>query len=303
MLFETRFQDQQLPSVRGASCLLHHYETYQEHQEETYSFFPAHCHTFFELQYYFCSENAQENPCRHFHPGTLRMFNPLQPHSPEDIGFEYMLQLQISPTFLKNSLSCLSPERTLRAVKLLFDRRGYQVPKGSLMETILLDIAAIAPVCEENQNLAELREQSRKKYSPQFEAHLYGACLRLLGELMQMNLVEESSGERLTLSDEMIRLVEKIVTNPGQRISMKDAAAAMHMSYSDFSRNFKKMIGIGYVDFINNIRVNEAQNLLRQTNLSSGSIAELLGFGSASYFNRIFQEFAQCTPSEFRRHY
>ncbi len=120
---------------------------------------------------------------------------------------------------------------------------------------------------------------------------------------MQRNLVEESAGERMTVSDEMLRLVERIVTNPGQRIRMNDAAAMLHMSYSDFSRNFKKMIGIGYVDFINTVRVNEAQNLLRQTNYSSGEIAEILGFGSASYFNRIFQELAQCTPSEFRRHY
>jgi AraC-like DNA-binding protein len=51
--------------------------------------------------------------------------------------------------------------------------------------------------------------------------------------------------------------------------------------------------------YINQIRINEAKRLLKETNLNSGEIAYKVGFSSPSNFNRVFKKMTRKSPSEF----
>jgi AraC-like DNA-binding protein len=51
--------------------------------------------------------------------------------------------------------------------------------------------------------------------------------------------------------------------------------------------------------YINQIRINEAQRLLKETDLNISEIAYKVGFSSPSNFNRVFKNFTRKNPSEF----
>ena len=52
--------------------------------------------------------------------------------------------------------------------------------------------------------------------------------------------------------------------------------------------------------YLNRIRINESQRLLKETELNIGEIAFTVGFNSQSHFNRVFKVEMQVSPSEFR---
>ena len=90
--------------------------------------------------------------------------------------------------------------------------------------------------------------------------------------------------------EEMQVLINRLVTHPEEKLSMEEAAVCTHMSYSNFCRSFKLILGCSYVDFCNMIRVRQAQELLQNSRKSVTEISALLNFGSVSYFNRIFKK-------------
>jgi AraC-like DNA-binding protein len=301
VLFQTKLHDMELPSLRLASGVLHHNPRFAHHQKTTYHFFPWHCHNFYELQFFFCTRDEDFNAISHFKQRTLLIFNPLQPHSCEDIGFEHLLLIQFTASFLRNCISSLPTGASIVFERAVSGNKGVQVARESALFRLLQDIASFAPVFTEGMDEAVFYAMSRSYYMPEYEMRLNGALLQVLSEMMRMGLAHVADRKDTAYTDEISRLVEQIVTNPGRKISMQHAAAMTHMSYSDFSRNFKRTMGIGYIDFYNSVRVNESQNYLITTEDSISEIADRLGFGSASYFSRVFHQFTGCTPNRFRQ--
>lgn len=63
---------------------------------------------------------------------------------------------------------------------------------------------------------------------------------------------------------------------------------------------FKSGTGIKLTQYINQVRIAGAQKLIRQTNLRSHEIAEMVGFSSASYYSTIFKQVTGMTVSEYK---
>ena len=63
---------------------------------------------------------------------------------------------------------------------------------------------------------------------------------------------------------------------------------------------FKKKYGIAFRDYLNNLRIEKAQELLLHTNLRIYAIAQQVGFGKAEYFINKFVQANQMTPNQYR---
>ena len=84
------------------------------------------------------------------------------------------------------------------------------------------------------------------------------------------------------------------------KISLKDVAALLYMTESNFCKFFKKSTGKTYSDYVNELRINESARLLVQTEKSISQIAFDCGFETLSYFNRVFFTKKASTPSVYR---
>ena len=73
------------------------------------------------------------------------------------------------------------------------------------------------------------------------------------------------------------------------------------MSETRFSRFFHRATGNTYTDFVNQVRINRACQLLMSSDRYIASISYEVGFNSVANFIRRFLEIKGVTPSEFRK--
>ncbi len=87
------------------------------------------------------------------------------------------------------------------------------------------------------------------------------------------------------------------------KIYLKEVAALIYLTESNFCKFFKKATGKTYSDYLNEIRINEASRLLIQTDKTISQISYECGFETLSYFNRVFLNKMQMPPSKYRKIY
>ncbi|MGN8250343.1 helix-turn-helix domain-containing protein [Pseudomonas sp. SMV7] len=84
-------------------------------------------------------------------------------------------------------------------------------------------------------------------------------------------------------------------------IDQKELAQRCGMTTARFSRLFKEVNGLGFMDYILSKRMSLAMDLLANSQMPITSIGYEAGFKDPSYFARAFKQFTNCTPSEYRQ--
>lgn len=67
------------------------------------------------------------------------------------------------------------------------------------------------------------------------------------------------------------------------------------------SRIFKETTGFSFIEYLNSIRIREAQILLKDENEKVIEIAQKVGYGSISHFGRVFKKTTRISPQEYRK--
>lgn len=83
--------------------------------------------------------------------------------------------------------------------------------------------------------------------------------------------------------------------------NVEQIAAATGLSYPVFYRKLKDVMDVTPVELVRQMRIQRAQRLLRETDLSVSEIAYQCGYSTPQYFNRVFKEQLRMTPVEFRK--
>jgi len=83
-------------------------------------------------------------------------------------------------------------------------------------------------------------------------------------------------------------------------ITVKEAAASVHMSKSHFTRFFRNLTGQAFVTYLHHLRIGKAQTLLTSTDRSIAEIGHDVGFCDQSYFGLIFHRLVGMTPRQYR---
>lgn len=85
-----------------------------------------------------------------------------------------------------------------------------------------------------------------------------------------------------------------------QHFDLKSLSEQANMSTRQFSRRFKSAVGKSPLAYAVDLKIQSAQELLRETNLALQDIADQLGYKDNSYFARQFKQLTKLTPSEYR---
>ncbi len=94
-----------------------------------------------------------------------------------------------------------------------------------------------------------------------------------------------------------------IKRNYYKKICINDLAELMSMTPSAFSHFFKKRTYKSFTEYLIDIRISHACQMLLETDLSVAYIAEKNGFSNLSNFNKLFKTKKKTTPNEFRKVY
>lgn len=95
-------------------------------------------------------------------------------------------------------------------------------------------------------------------------------------------------------------VVDYVVKNFSDGISVSQAAEMANMTDITFSRNFQTGTGHSFVEFVNRIRIGEACGMLYASDDQIISISQMAGFKNLANFNRHFLKVKGMTPSEYR---
>lgn len=101
--------------------------------------------------------------------------------------------------------------------------------------------------------------------------------------------------------DLILRAAARVRENPAQAPAVAQLAREAGCSADHFSRLFLKVTGTRPQDYIIGVRIERARQLLAESDLTIGMVAEVLGFQDIFYFSRLFRRKTGQTPTEFRR--
>lgn len=96
-------------------------------------------------------------------------------------------------------------------------------------------------------------------------------------------------------------IVNYLQTNYKEEISVDELANEFNMSSGSLSRYFKKCCGMTIVEYINQYRITQSMELLRNTDKDISEISAEIGFNYVSYYNRVFQKLMHMTPRQYRK--
>lgn len=84
-------------------------------------------------------------------------------------------------------------------------------------------------------------------------------------------------------------------------ISLDSVSEIVNINASYFSTLFKRSLGVNFVDYLTDIRMQAARELLRDPLRSTSEVAGMVGYENANYFTRAFKKKTGMTPTEYRR--
>lgn len=115
----------------------------------------------------------------------------------------------------------------------------------------------------------------------------------------KMILVKKQS----VLSKPVVLCMDYIYSHINKRISVDELARHVNLSQGYLSRLFKKELNISISDYICEMKIGKAQNLLKYSDYSLVEISNYLAFSSQSHFIQTFRKLVGMTPKKYRDHY
>ena len=129
-------------------------------------------------------------------------------------------------------------------------------------------------------------------------AIIISAILKDLSE--QSNADEIFSDSSESLSKKMDDAILYINEHYSEDLTVATMSDRLFMSYSYFSRNFKRVTGRCFKDFLNVTRINNAEMKLRSTSKSVTQIAMECGYNNIAYFSAMYKKLKGISPTAAR---
>ena len=101
--------------------------------------------------------------------------------------------------------------------------------------------------------------------------------------------------------DTVLKVIKYMEENCPEKITLDDLSARFFTAKTTLIYNFNKYLGCSPMDFLLNIRLNKAKEMLANSNESIAIVAERCGFSSANYFGLIFKEKEGLSPLNYRK--
>ncbi|MDD2630469.1 MAG: AraC family transcriptional regulator [Limnochordia bacterium] len=100
------------------------------------------------------------------------------------------------------------------------------------------------------------------------------------------------------------RIRRFIEQNYRKKLSAADISEGVHLSYEYACRTFRQAMDMTIVEYVNYLRIEEAQVLLLELREGQtiAEIAEFVGYSDPSYFSRVFRQHVGTSPSQYIKH-
>lgn len=114
-------------------------------------------------------------------------------------------------------------------------------------------------------------------------------------------VTEETDTHALTKTEKMMKQVEEYLKkNYMHDISLDTVSRTINFSPFYFSKLFKQHFGTNFIDYLTDIRIETAKEILKDPTKSAKDIGSMVGYTDPNYFAKIFKRKTGFTPTEYR---
>lgn len=254
---------------------------------------PMHFHNLMEIG--ICrsgnGEMVMEQESYPYHAGMISVIPPNYPHNTisggEENFWEYLF------VDVEKILQTMYPDDLLFQQKML-ERINYKAFLGE---------------GEEIRGLSEIvcmiQEEIRRKQDLLYRESVRGLALALLVQISRLqgdnSFVLEEIQQKKGGFDQVRPALEYIRNHYASPMKISEIASVCHISESHFRRLFEESIGMTPVEYLNQVRVRKACDLIKKTGNSMEEIAVKVGFTTTSTFNRNFKRITGTSPYQWKK--
>ena len=164
------------------------------------------------------------------------------------------------------------------------------VPKVPLLKNAIENPRIVAAF----ENMVQCKKEGGE-YS---ETEARGCVLILMSEIFRNIELQE----KVPYDNDLVKdIITYCYENYNSDISLQAIADELHVSRCYISRLFSRRLHIGFNDYINSLRVRNACEMLKTTDLPVTEVAYAVGYNSVRTFDRAFMSVRGMTPKEYRQ--
>lgn len=255
---------------------------------------------------------VRANSFRYLYDGHILDYQSLeaQKENPSDSRKEDSVQLRnvninaLNPAILQKFLSSGLAEEVDDFIRDYFNAIG-QEPMGSLVfrNYVVLNVrfSVLSFLkklgCDDSEISGQETENIVDETGKTIEA-----AVAYCGEILKkaIALRDENAGNQ---NRSVLKLAVDFIDHNymDEEISLNKAAHVANVSANHFSALFSQNMGQTFTEYLTDLRMSKAKELLRCTAMRSSEIAGEVGYKDAHYFSYLFKKTQGMTPSEYRK--
>lgn len=128
-----------------------------------------------------------------------------------------------------------------------------------------------------------------------------GLLIRILNLLSTEYDFQLSNEQRKKMNWLILEEITKYIAGRYADITIKELVDKFHFNEDYYNRLLKEKVGMTYSEYVQDIRLTKAQELLITKKMTVDSIAEAVGYHNIGYFNKIFSARYGTTPAKYRK--
>lgn len=292
MDYQKAFQQMETPSQTYLSCCAY--------TDSVGGSFPEHCHSFYEISYIIKGSRFEMLNHSKFEIGSnsLVFIPPLSIHGLYNITEVEDLVIQFDHLFVRNASMLFGKNTILKPAEAY--QQQMNIKESDALFYVFMKIR---DCCKERDNLSYDDEKLLANRLA-LDLKINSLCLEVITYLLsEEKILVDLKGTAYSSIEGISLLINEIMVHPDKTINMKQACEITGMSYSHFSRFFKKMTGFNYIHFYNLFRIRHAEELLLTTDMSISEVAKAIGIETIAYFTKLFKRINGSLPSLYRKKY
>ncbi|WP_431803116.1 response regulator transcription factor [Halobacillus andaensis] len=156
----------------------------------------------------------------------------------------------------------------------------------------------------EKHIFGEFVQSSHYRLQEEVDVNIYNSY-KQIEQLFLNDLMEYARSKKLTAEGRQSGLIKKAVIyiqdHYNEDLKAAEIADVINVSPNYFSQLIKQETGKHFNEFLHEIRINQAKELLKETPYRIMEIAEMVGYKDYKYFVQIFKRKVDLTPTQYRK--
>lgn len=173
---------------------------------------------------------------------------------------------------------------------------------ASIMKSLNLENINILELNIDTLDIEQMLYRICHEYTqrkPYYESLCSGLLISTLS-LISRSLFHSENQQNGKNSDLVEMVTSEFHTTPQNSFVIDELAKKFSISTNHLIREFKKSTGKTPVQYLMDVRMKKAEELLLFSNYTGNQIAEFLGYSNYSYFSRLFKKHTGVSPNDYR---